>query len=271
MPESKDGMAGSVRVSRDFFEDDAFKRESFSEREAFLWMIMEASFKPRERRIGRASVSLQRGEFAASIRFMQKAWKWASTRRVHAFLCALQKRNMIETRSGTDFTVVRLCNYDRYQSAGTHGETLAEREMERSRNAGGTNENKGVIRDIGGGGSAGAREADEHEEVLLAAGIDPAKDVTGKWHGSAQQWEVERWRTDLGLSQQEILATVRECANGKAPGSLAYFTPAMQRAAARKAAPRLVPVENPAIPPPKRFDHSAALAAAAADIKARQQ
>jgi hypothetical protein len=49
---------------------------------------------------------------------------------------------MVETRSGTDCTIIRLCNYDKYQSAPKASETLAERETERSRNAGGTNENK---------------------------------------------------------------------------------------------------------------------------------
>jgi SOS-response transcriptional repressor LexA len=139
-------VAGTVRVSREFFDDPAFKAEPMSEREAFLWMIMEASWKPREKRVGRATVALQRGEFAASIRFMQEAWGWASPRRVHHFIGALQKRNMVEMRSGTDVTVVRLCNYDKYQSQPTPRGTVAERETERSRNTGGTNENKDAIR-----------------------------------------------------------------------------------------------------------------------------
>jgi hypothetical protein len=111
-----------------------------------MWLIFEASFKTREKRIGRAAVTLQRGELAASVRFLQKAWHWASTRRVHAFLCALQNRNMVRNTAGTDFTVISLCNYDKYQSGGTLAEHLAERETERSRNAGGTNENKDEIR-----------------------------------------------------------------------------------------------------------------------------
>jgi hypothetical protein len=138
-----EAMAGTIRVSRDFFDDGAFKGEPFTEREAFLWMIMEASFKPREKRIGRESVTLERGEFAASIRFMQKAWGWASTRRVHSFICALQKRNMLRNAAGTGFSVITLCNYDKYQSEISE----AERERNAKRNARGTNENKDVIRE----------------------------------------------------------------------------------------------------------------------------
>jgi hypothetical protein len=134
---------GTVRVSRDFFDDGAFKSEPFTEREAFLWMIMEASFKPRERRIGRESVILERGQLATSMRFLQKAWGWASTRRVHSFICALQKRNMLRNAAGTGFSVITLCNYDKYQSVSSD----AERERNAKRNARGTNENKDAIRE----------------------------------------------------------------------------------------------------------------------------
>lgn len=133
---------------------------------------------------------------------------------------------------------------------------------------------EGKVREEGSGGDA--REASsegwsdpEFEALLVSAGIDPSKDVTGKWHGSTQRWEADRWRRDLGLDFGEADATIRESRNGKVPGSLAYFTPAMQRAAARKSAPKLVPIDNPAIPPP-RFDVASALAAEAERLKARQ-
>lgn len=91
-----------------------------------------------------------------------------------------------------------------------------------------------------------AREA--HDEILIAAGIDPAKDVSGKWHGSAQLWEADRWRSDLGLSQREIIAVIQEVAmrrNGRGPpGTLSYFTPAMKAAASRKTAPPIQPEER---------------------------
>ena len=93
--------------------------------------------------------------------------------------------------------------------------------------------------------SAYARDADPFDAILIAAGIDPTKDVTGKWHGSAQMCEADRWRTDLGLSQQEILAVLGDISsrrNGRGPPStLSYFTPAMKVAAGRKTAPKLQP------------------------------
>ena len=96
---------------------------------------------------------------------------------------------------------------------------------------------------LGGGGDAReADQQDEFEEILESAGVDWRKDITGKWLGSAPRWAVSRWR-DLGLSQAEILIVLAESRprNG-APGSLAYFDQAMQRAAGRKKVAPLSPI-----------------------------
>lgn len=247
---------GSVRVSRDFFEDDAFAREPFTEREAFLWMIFEASFKARTKRIGHSVVELQRGEFAASIRFMKDAWGWASSRRVHEFLARLKKRNTIETSAGTACTVIKLCNYEKYQSKASSSEHIHEPKAEQHRNSSGTNENKGAIRGIREeepiplaqhldaareNAAAHADVADEHQQILVAAGVDPAKDVTGRWFSSTEQHTARRWRDELKLSLTEILAVLR----AKPPirvSTLRYFDQAMQEAAGRKFASPLAPI-----------------------------
>ena len=63
-------VSGTVNISRDIWHDTAFKAQPFTEREAFVWMIMEASYKARDRRVGNVSVRLERGQLASSIRFM---------------------------------------------------------------------------------------------------------------------------------------------------------------------------------------------------------
>lgn len=139
-------MVGSIRVSRDFFDDEAFQSEKFSEREAFLWMIMEASFKQRERRVGSAVVTLDRGQLAHSTRFMAKVWQWPETT-VRRFLDRLKKRRMVECATGAGVTVVTLCNYDLYQSEvrATGAETAQG--PARQRRTTGANENKDAIRE----------------------------------------------------------------------------------------------------------------------------
>lgn len=139
--------AGFVRVSRDLLEDEAFADEAFSEREAFLWLIFEASFKAREKRVGSAIVKLGRGQVAASTRFMAKAWKWSESR-VRRYLDRLKNRRMVSCVADAGVTVVTLCNYDKYQSPERVSDAEKTQQPARRRRTGDANENKVEIRDI---------------------------------------------------------------------------------------------------------------------------
>ncbi len=107
----------------------------------------------------------------------------------------------------------------------------------------------------GGGGSACAREAvaknDEEpeksptfrEQILLAIRVDPSG-MTG--HGGtmigtqADMIEAGRWIADLGLTEAEVLAEITSVMAHKSdgqPSGFKFFTKAMQRLAAAKAAP----------------------------------
>ena len=109
-------MSGTVNISRGIWHDTAFKPEPFTEREAFMWIIMEASYKPRQKRVGNVTVDLERGQLATSVRFMCEAWDWSKSR-VDRFLKRLEKRDMIGTDSGTGINVITVCKYDDYQNA----------------------------------------------------------------------------------------------------------------------------------------------------------
>lgn len=106
--------------------------------------------------------------------------------------------------------------------------------------------------ELDGGGSAGARdlqpaEASQpktfREKMLEAVGVDPVSGLTGR--GGAQlgtqadMLEARRWFTDLKLTPTEVLAVVAEAMQRKPdgpPNRFSYFTKAMQRYAATKAA-----------------------------------
>jgi DNA replication protein DnaD len=109
-------MSGTVNISRGIWSDTAFKDQPFTEREAFMWMVMEASWKPREKRVGSVVVQLNRGQLAASVRFMADAWNWQKST-VDRFLKRLENRDMIGTASGTGVNVITICKYNDYQSA----------------------------------------------------------------------------------------------------------------------------------------------------------
>lgn len=115
-------MSGTVNIARSIFVDEAFKDQPYTEREAFMWLVMEASWKDRAKRIGSAVVDLKRGQLAASIRFMADAWGWEKST-VDRFLKRLEKRDMIGTDSGTGVSVVTIRKYNAYQGGTTYSGT----------------------------------------------------------------------------------------------------------------------------------------------------
>jgi hypothetical protein len=109
-------MSGTVNISRAIFDHEFFASEPMTEREAWMWLIMEASWKPRKKRAGDVIVDLERGQLAASVRFMAAAWKWTPAR-VQRYLCKLKRAEMISQMDGKRVTVLAIKNYDSFQSA----------------------------------------------------------------------------------------------------------------------------------------------------------
>lgn len=96
------------------------------QRWAWADICFMAQYKDGTRIFSGKVVTLRRGEFLASLRFLEKRWRW-SKNRVARFLKALEKVDKIrpvEThRSGTVFTVVRYEEYcpSRDSDEPTHG------------------------------------------------------------------------------------------------------------------------------------------------------
>ncbi len=105
---------GVFAVDRGIWEHPSFANEPLTEREAWAWLIGEASFKARTKRIGSVVLELKRGQVAASLRFMADKWQWSEPR-VRRFLKRLKTDAMIDASTDAGITVVNICNYDKYQ------------------------------------------------------------------------------------------------------------------------------------------------------------
>jgi hypothetical protein len=116
---------GAFWVSRGVFDHPLFRGQEFSEREAWLWLIAEAAWKPGRQRVGRTLVTVERGQIAHSLRFMAGAWGW-SLDRTRRFINLLLAEKMLETGSQTKRQQgvrhlsrhLTICNYEQYQPRG---------------------------------------------------------------------------------------------------------------------------------------------------------
>ena len=134
-------MSGTVNISRDLWDDTAFAADPFSEREAWIWLIAEASWKPRARRVGDYVVNLERGQAAHSTRFLAETWGWTHSK-VRRYLDRLEKLNLITRKTDTGVSVITVCKYDKFQNPAQASDTGPTQ----VRHTSGTNEKKGEIR-----------------------------------------------------------------------------------------------------------------------------
>lgn len=135
-------MSGSVIISRSIFDHEFFAEEPMTEREAWMWMIMDAAWKPHRKRAGDFVVDLGRGQLAASVRFMAGVWKWTPAR-VQRFIKRLQALDMISLKTDTGVSVITVCNYNKYQYQAKAGDTGPIQDRYRTD----TNKKKGEIRE----------------------------------------------------------------------------------------------------------------------------
>lgn len=111
---------GVFAVDRGVFDHPLFDdgREPLTKREAWLWMLAEASWRDRQKNVAGALVTLQRGQLLHSIRFMAQAWRWSKST-VARFLDRLEREKMVVLKSGTPTgtaeSLITICNYNAYQ------------------------------------------------------------------------------------------------------------------------------------------------------------
>ena len=89
---------------------------------AWMDMLMMANYSEVKKPYNDTIVLIRRGEFPASIRKLSERWGMA-TNTVKNFLNRLKTDTMIDTHTKYGFTLVKIVNYDKYQS---HTDTLTD-------------------------------------------------------------------------------------------------------------------------------------------------
>ncbi len=233
---------GVFAVDRGIWGHPCFANEPFTEREAWQWLIGEAAFKPRKKRVGNTVFDLERGQLAASIRFMAEAWQWHRNK-VHRFLVKLKTETMIEHTPGQDATLITICNYDKYQRVslpdgtvfGTLDGTSTGHQRDKLEDTKNTEIDDAVA--TRASGSLVTPEAIELTEKLLSlAGHSPSFWPPG-WCGAPMH--VQKWLNG-GWHPEIIVAAVKGAAarkRGPPANSVQFFENAIAEEVARQSSP----------------------------------
>lgn len=108
-------MTGYVRLYRGWRDCDVFADEPMSEREAWLWLIEHAAWKPITRSNAKGErVKIDRGQLHVSLRALEKVFGWGKNK-VARYLERLADHEMIGTATGQSGTVLTILNYSKYQ------------------------------------------------------------------------------------------------------------------------------------------------------------
>ena len=211
---------GFVSLHRGLWDSPDFRDEPFSQREAFIWLIAQAAFKPREVRVGSHTAKLERGQCAFSLRFLADKWQW-SVKRVRTFLKRGKERAQIGHTAGTHFTIITICNYDKFQTAPEKG---ARERAQRGHN-GGTKRNK-VIMDTPLSKDNGDAEAPEDiAKVVFDSGVRTMT-AAGVEERTARQM-IGLWRKKH--SDDKVLDAILAARNASEP--LSFITATLNRSA----------------------------------------
>ena len=103
---------------------------------AWVWLFGHAAWRDRTVEVDGRDVALARGQVAASVRFLARAWGWPASR-VFRFLKRNTDRNTLETATGTGVTIITIRNFDEFSAIPEGSETP----VKRKRNAAETNKN----------------------------------------------------------------------------------------------------------------------------------
>lgn len=232
---------GVFAVDRGLFDHPFFKNEPFTEREAFQWLIAEASFRDRTRRIGNVVVKLNRGQLAASLRFMAERFAWNEPR-VRRFLTRLKTDAMIDAETDAGITVITITNYKKYQrvSLPNDAETYEANDAaptQHRRKREDTENTEDKIDRIGEArGRSVFTEGSKHlaDAFLNAHGVETALQVPIEFAGL--DWRAVEWER-AGYDAPLIASCCAKLARDGPPKNLKYYEKVFATAFAKQSAP----------------------------------
>lgn len=209
-------MSGLIFVSRDVFKHQLFDGDKLSRREAWLWLLSEAAWRPCQKNIGGAMLKLDRGQLSHSLRFMARKWGWSKDS-VRRFLSRLETETMLTQKVRQGQMVISICNYNTYQDVKNYRETVgATNAATRPRQQRDKEEN------LNNNYPKGGATAPSVSQFIFAKGKELLSQAEKPVAPSSAGGVINKWLRDHG--DQKVIAAMAACEAKKTPQPLEYIT-----------------------------------------------
>jgi hypothetical protein len=222
-------MSGWFRIHRGWRDCDVFEDEPMTEREAWLWLIEHAAWKPLSRTTAKGErVSVQRGQLHVSLRALGTAFGWGKNK-VSRFLDRLQAAKMVDQSTGQSGSILTICNYAIYQDAKEEGGTASGTAAGQPRDT----HKEGKEDSVPDGTADPAKQLfDLGVQVLTSTGTpaDRARSIVGRWRKEFGTGETIAALLDAkarGISQPVEWIPKRLQSSGPTPSN--YFAEVARR------------------------------------------
>ena len=107
-------MNGYIKLHRSLMDNPFWKKKPFSDGQAWVELLMMASWKADKRLVGGNVITVNKGEVSISQKWLSDRWGW-DRRKVSRFLRALERAEMVSVDGTTNGTTITIENYSRYQ------------------------------------------------------------------------------------------------------------------------------------------------------------
>lgn len=141
-------------IHRKLAKSDLWLAEEFTRGQAWVDLIMLASYRPSHVRIRGVRIEVQRGQYVTALRYLAERWRW-SKGKVERFLRELETDKQIGTQKNNVSTVITITNYNEYQGNG-----YADRDTDGTQTGQQTGQSKEILnqlKEVEGSRERGAR------------------------------------------------------------------------------------------------------------------
>lgn len=109
-------MEGWIKLYRKIRENKYWlEPRRFNKAEAWIDLLLKASYKDQEIVLGNLNLNLKAGQFVTSQLKLSELWKW-DREMVNKFLLRLKNDRQITYKTSNKYTIITICNWNSYQN-----------------------------------------------------------------------------------------------------------------------------------------------------------